>query len=63
MLWQDPLPRANGEMLNETDIAELKQSILAAKLSIAELVATVGPLLLLSVVLIDVVVLMVHVFV
>ena len=40
LLWQDPLPRANGEMLNETDIAELKQSILAAKLSIAELVAT-----------------------
>ncbi len=39
-VWQDPLPAADYELVNESDIKELKQKILATKLSISELVST-----------------------
>ncbi|WP_019833042.1 catalase/peroxidase HPI [Sphingomonas sp. PR090111-T3T-6A] len=39
-LWQDPLPKAEGAPLGETDIAELKQAILASGLPVSRLVAT-----------------------
>ncbi len=39
-IWQDPLPKADGAPLSETDIASLKEKILASGLSISRLVAT-----------------------
>jgi catalase-peroxidase len=39
-IWQDPIPAVNHELINESDIAALKNSILNAGLSIAELVST-----------------------
>ena len=40
LLWQDPLPSVDHELINEKDIAALKASILATGLSIAQLVNT-----------------------
>lgn len=40
LIWQDPVPKVNGELVNAQDIAVLKGNILARGLSIAELVAT-----------------------
>lgn len=40
LIWQDPLPAVEHELVNSADIAELKSSILATGLSVAELVAT-----------------------
>jgi catalase-peroxidase len=40
LLWQDPLPRAAHEPIDAKDIAQLKAKILAAGLSIPELVRT-----------------------
>ncbi len=40
LIWQDPLPEATGELINDADINELKQQILASGLSIGELVST-----------------------
>ena len=40
MLWQDPLPDADHEVIGEAEIAELKETILASDLSIPQLVKT-----------------------
>src|SRR4051812_29476176 len=39
-LWQDPVPAVDHELIDEADIAALKQQILASGLSVARLVAT-----------------------
>lgn len=39
-IWQDPVPVANYEMVNEKDISELKSKILASGLTVPELVRT-----------------------
>ncbi len=38
LLWQDPIPAANHELINESDVAALKDKILASGLSIPQLV-------------------------
>mgnify|MGYP003608033803 CR=1 FL=1 len=40
LLWQDPVPPVDHELVDEQDIVALKQSILASGLSISQLVAT-----------------------
>ena len=40
LIWQDPVPPVDHELIDEQDVAVLKQSILAAGLSISQLVAT-----------------------
>ena len=40
LIWQDPVPAADHDLINEQDIAALKENILASGLSIAELVST-----------------------
>ena len=40
LLWQDPLPAAEGKLIGAKDIAALKAKILASKLSISQLVST-----------------------
>ncbi|MEH6406589.1 MAG: catalase/peroxidase HPI, partial [Leeuwenhoekiella sp.] len=40
LIWQDPVPKVDHELINDEDIAGLKESILASDLSIAELVST-----------------------
>ncbi|QGZ63599.1 catalase/peroxidase HPI [Paraburkholderia acidisoli] len=40
LIWQDPIPAVNHPLVDEKDIAALKQKILASGLSVAELVAT-----------------------
>lgn len=40
LLWQDPIPAVNHELVNEADIRTLKAQILAIGLSVAELVST-----------------------
>jgi len=39
-LWQDPIPAVDHELINDNDITALKATILASKLSIADLVST-----------------------
>jgi catalase-peroxidase len=39
-LWQDPVPAVDHELINDADIADLKQKILASGISISRLVAT-----------------------
>ncbi|WP_346291297.1 catalase/peroxidase HPI [Sphaerothrix gracilis] len=39
-LWQDPIPAASHELINESDIAALKSKILASGLSVSQLVST-----------------------
>ena len=39
LLWQDPLPKADGPVLGEADIAALKSKVLASGLSVGELVS------------------------
>ena len=39
-LWQDPVPAVDHELIDDADIATLKQSLLGCGLSIAQLVAT-----------------------
>jgi catalase-peroxidase len=39
-LWQDPVPAADHELIDDADVAALKQQILASGLSIPRLVAT-----------------------
>jgi catalase-peroxidase len=39
-VWQDPLPKHEGELINDEDIATLKEQILASGLSVSELVGT-----------------------
>ncbi|MFH1013857.1 MAG: catalase/peroxidase HPI [Thermoplasmatota archaeon] len=40
IIWQDPIPPVDHELINEKDIANLKNKILASDLSISELVST-----------------------
>ncbi|MCF0069475.1 catalase/peroxidase HPI [Dyadobacter sp. CY261] len=40
LLWQDPIPAVDHELINEGDIAGLKANILASGLSVSELVGT-----------------------
>ncbi|HRV95605.1 MAG TPA: catalase/peroxidase HPI, partial [Anaerolineae bacterium] len=40
LLWQDPVPAVDHELINEQDIAALKGQILASGLSISQLVST-----------------------
>ncbi|EKF72971.1 catalase/hydroperoxidase HPI(I) [Alcanivorax hongdengensis A-11-3] len=40
LIWQDPIPEVDHELVNDQDIAALKSKILASGLSIGELVAT-----------------------
>lgn len=40
LLWQDPIPRVDHDLINENDITLLKAKVLATGLSISELVST-----------------------
>jgi catalase-peroxidase len=40
LIWQDPVPAADYELIDEEDIAELKNGIIDSGLSVAELVST-----------------------
>ena len=40
LIWQDPIPAVDHELVDEKDVAELKDKILALGLSIPELVST-----------------------
>ena len=40
LIWQDPIPAVNHKLIDAQDIASLKAKILAAGLSVSELVAT-----------------------
>jgi catalase-peroxidase len=40
LIWQDPIPAVNHELIDEKDIASLKGKILASGLSMSELVST-----------------------
>jgi catalase-peroxidase len=40
LIWQDPIPPVNHELVGDKDIADLKAKILASGLSVSELVST-----------------------
>ncbi len=40
LIWQDPIPALNHTLVNENDVAVLKQSILESDLTISQLVST-----------------------
>ena len=40
LIWQDPVPKVEGVLIDEADIATLKAKVLASGLSISELVST-----------------------
>jgi catalase-peroxidase len=40
LIWQDPVPAANHRLIDEKDIAALKDKVLASGLSVAQLVST-----------------------
>ncbi|HWZ39627.1 MAG TPA: catalase/peroxidase HPI [Bradyrhizobium sp.] len=40
LIWQDPVPEINHELVSDKDIADLKAKILASGLSVSELVST-----------------------
>jgi catalase-peroxidase len=40
LIWQDPVPPVDYELINEQDIADLKDKILASGLTVSQLVAT-----------------------
>ena len=40
MIWQDPIPTATNNLIDENDVAVLKSKILAAGISVSQLVAT-----------------------
>ena len=40
LLWQDPIPACDHELINDADVAELKTQIMASGLSVSELVQT-----------------------
>ena len=40
LIWQDPLPALTHELINDSDIADLKRKLLASGLSVSELVST-----------------------
>jgi catalase-peroxidase len=39
-LWQDPIPKADYKMIDESDVQQLKKSILNTELTISELIST-----------------------
>ncbi|MEE9434859.1 MAG: catalase/peroxidase HPI [Sphingorhabdus sp.] len=40
LIWQDPVPAASDDLINDADIAALKKQILASDLSVSQLVTT-----------------------
>lgn len=40
LIWQDPIPAVNHELINEQDIATLKHSVLTSGLSVSQMVST-----------------------
>lgn len=40
LIWQDPIPAANGVLVDAADIADLKQKVLASGLTVSDLVGT-----------------------
>jgi catalase-peroxidase len=40
LIWQDPIPICNHELIDEKDVSELRKKILESKLSVSELVST-----------------------
>ena len=40
LVWQDPVPELTHELIDEQDIAALKEKVLASKLSVSQLVST-----------------------
>ena len=40
LLWQDPIPEVNHALIDESDIAELKEKVLNSGLSISQLIGT-----------------------
>jgi catalase-peroxidase len=40
LLWQDPIPKVDHDLINESDITLLKAKVLASGLSVSELVST-----------------------
>lgn len=40
LIWQDPVPTVNHELINDADVASLKATILDSGLSVSELVST-----------------------
>lgn len=40
LIWQDPIPAVDHELINDADVAELKAKVLASGLSVSELVST-----------------------
>jgi catalase-peroxidase len=40
LIWQDPVPAVDHELIDEQDIADLKNKILASELSVSQLVST-----------------------
>jgi catalase-peroxidase len=40
LIWQDPIPEVNHELIDDKDIASLKGNILASDLSLSELIST-----------------------
>ncbi len=40
LIWQDPVPAVDGELIGDADIAVLKEKILASGLSVSQLVST-----------------------
>jgi catalase-peroxidase len=40
LIWQDPIPKVNHKLIDDTDVASLKGKILTSGLSVSELVST-----------------------
>ncbi|RYJ40521.1 catalase/peroxidase HPI [Flavobacterium beibuense] len=40
LLWQDPIPEVNHTLVNDSDVADLKEKVLNSGLSVSELVST-----------------------
>jgi catalase (peroxidase I) len=40
LMWQDPVPEADHELIDDGDVAELKQRILSSEFTVSELVRT-----------------------
>ena len=40
LIWQDPVPKVDHELVNENDVKELKKKILSSGLSVSQLVST-----------------------
>ena len=45
LIWQDPIPAVDHPLIDEQDIATLKNAVLASGLSVSALVSTAGLLL------------------